>query len=68
MTNLEPIGFLDGLTALIIIAFGLIAAPIMYYKAYKMNAKFLQLGAVMSVFAVLLWFGPAIDFLTILLS
>jgi len=68
MAELELIGFLDGLTALIIIAFGFIAASIMYYKAYKMNAKFLQLGAIMSVFAVLLWLGPTIDFLTILLT
>ena len=68
MADLELLGLLDGLTATIIVAFGFIAAPIMYYRAYKMNAKFLQLGAIMSVFAVLLWLGPTIDFLTILLT
>jgi len=68
MAELGLIGFLDGLTATIIVAFGLIAGPIMYYKAKKMNAKFLQLGAIMSVFAVLLWLGPTIDFITILLT
>lgn len=68
MADLGLIGFLDGLTATIIVVFGFILGPTIYYKAYKMNAKFLKLGAVMSVFATLLWFGPTIDFLTILFT
>ena len=68
MADLELIGLLDGLTATIIVVFGFITAPIIFYKAYKMNAKFLQLGAIMSIFAVLLWLGPTIDFLTIIFT
>ena len=68
MADLELIGLLDGLTATIIVAFGFIAAPIIFYKAYKMNAKFLQLGAIMSIFAVLFWLGPTIDFLTVIFT
>ena len=68
MVDLSLLGWLDGLTSTIIIIFGFIAASIILIKAIKMNARILKYGAIMSYFSVLLWLGPTIDFITILLT
>jgi len=68
MANLTLFGFLDGITASIIIFFGFVASTIILMKAIKLNAKTLRMGAFMGYFSCLLWLGPTTDFITILLT
>ncbi len=59
------LGYLDGLTATAIIisatAFGLLS----FYKAKKLDAKFLAVAGILMIFIGLLWLGPFVDFILI---
>ena len=58
--------FLDGITATLIVIFGIVFAIIVLYKAKKMEARLLFYGALMGLFASLLWLGPCLDFLLVI--
>lgn len=68
MENLTLYGWLDGITAATIVLFGTIAATYIYFKAKKINARMLQHGSIMSFCSTLLWLGPTVDFITILIT
>ncbi|MFX1393807.1 MAG: hypothetical protein ACFFAH_09560 [Promethearchaeota archaeon] len=63
--NLELYDFFDGLTATLIVFFGIVFSAIVLYKAKKMEARLLTYGAFMGLFAGLLWMGPCADFISV---
>ncbi len=63
--NLTMEGWLDGITALFIVAFGTIVSIIILGVSRKIKAELLPYGAIMAFFASLLWLAPTTDFLTI---
>ncbi len=66
MLNLIVEGWLDGITALFIVAFGTIVSLVILRISRKIQAELLPYGAIMAFFASLLWLAPTVDFLTIL--
>ncbi len=65
---LDPTGWLDGITASIIVFSSIIFGCFFIYKGKKLNARLLILGGFMAAFTGLLWLGPTFDFLWILIS
>jgi len=63
---LSAIGWLDGLSAALIVisasSFGLLS----FYKSRKLEAKLLGIAGLMMVFTGLLWLGPFTDFLVVM--
>ncbi|MFW9818532.1 MAG: hypothetical protein ACFFE5_02885, partial [Candidatus Thorarchaeota archaeon] len=62
------LGWIDGLTATLIIlsstAFGLLSL----YKSIKLKAKLLTFAALTMFFVGCLWLGPTVDFFMVLIS
>ena len=65
---LELNGWLDGITASIIVFTSIIFGIFYIYKGQKLGAKLLTIGGFMAAFTGLLWLGPCFDFLWILIS
>lgn len=62
-------GWLNGLTALLIVVFSAIFGILMLIKSLRTEqTTVLMYGALMGLFAGLLWLGPATDFIMILLT
>ncbi len=59
----EFYGFINGISALLIVIFACSFSLVMMYKARKIEAKFLIHGSLMGLFTGLLWLGPAVDFI-----
>jgi len=69
MFQLTLIGFLNGLTAALIVIFATIFSTIILIRSLKNElASLLRYGGFMGLFAGLLWLGPAADFFSILLT
>ena len=68
MQDLTLYGWLDGITAMVIVFFGIIVSVIILNISRKIKAELLPYGAIMSIFAVLLWLGPTTDFFTVLIT
>lgn len=64
---LEPLGWLEGLTASGIILSASIFGALSFYHAKKLNAKLLLYAGLIIVFIGLFWLGPFIDFLLVLI-
>jgi hypothetical protein len=60
------IGFLDGVTASIIILSSTIFGILSFYNAKKLGAKLLYYAGLMMIFIGLFWLGPFVDFLMVL--
>ena len=65
---LSLIGWLDGLTALTVVLIGVIIGLISIYKSVKMEAKLLRITGIATLSAGFTLLGPAVDFLTILMT
>jgi hypothetical protein len=68
ISDLSTKGLLDGITALTVVLLGALFASIMYFRARKLDAKLLKHGALMGLFSVFLWMGPALDFLSMVFT
>jgi len=64
----SELGLLDGLTATGIILSATIFGLLSLYKSIKLKAKLLTIAALTMFFVGLLWFGPFIDFLLVLIT
>lgn len=65
---LSPIGWLDGLSAALIVISASFFGLLSFYKAQKLEAKLLGIAGLMMVFTGLLWLGPLTDFLVVLIT
>jgi len=65
---LDLTGWLDGITASIIVFSSLIFGAFYIYKGKKRGAKLLMLGGFMAAFTGLLWLGPTFDFLWVVFT
>lgn len=65
---LEPIGWLDGLTALSVVIAGTVFGLISIYKSVKLNAKLLGLTGLCVISIGFTLLGPAVDFIVILIT
>ena len=61
-------GMLNGLTASLVVVFATVFSIIFMIKAIKMDTKILKYGALMGLFAGLLWIGPMCDFISLFLT
>lgn len=64
----SELGLLDGLTATGIILSATIFGLLSLYKSIKLKAKLLTIAALTMFFVGLLWFGPFVDFLLVLIT
>lgn len=60
---LDIYGWLNGLTAILVVIFAITFGLTFLFRARKLNADLLKYGAFMGIFVGLLWLGPTIDFL-----
>ena len=65
---LDPLGWLEGLTASGIILSAFIFGALSFYHAKKLNAKLLLYAGLIIVFIGLFWLGPFSDFLFVLIT
>ncbi|MBD3254339.1 MAG: hypothetical protein GF383_04560 [Candidatus Lokiarchaeota archaeon] len=65
---LSPIGWLDGVTALIVVISGILFGVLSMIKSVKLEAKLLGITGLTTLSAGFVLLGPAVDFLTILLT
>ncbi|TFG20131.1 MAG: hypothetical protein EU529_15415 [Promethearchaeota archaeon] len=65
---LSPIGWLDGLSAALIVISASFFGLLSFYKSRKVEAKLLGIAGLMMVFVGLLWLGPLTDFLVVLIT
>jgi len=61
-------GYLNGISALGVLIINIIIGIYIMYKAIKLDAKLLKYSAVMVILIGLLWSGPSLDFIKILLT
>ena len=64
----STLGYLDGLTATGIILSSVIFGFLSFYHARKLGARLLGIAGVMMILIGLLWLGPFVDFLMILIT
>ena len=64
----STLGYLDGLTATGIILSSVIFGLLSFYHARKLGARLLGIAGVMMILIGLLWLGPFVDFLMILIT
>jgi hypothetical protein len=62
------IGWLDGLTASAVIIMAIIFGILSYYQSKKLEAKLLGIAGIMIFFSGLLYLGPFIDFMSLLIT
>ncbi|TFG08109.1 MAG: hypothetical protein EU539_03235 [Promethearchaeota archaeon] len=65
---LSLVGWLDGLTALTVVIFGLIFGLLSFYHSFKLDAKLLGITGLATTSVGFTLLGPAVDFLTILIT
>jgi len=65
---MEIMGFLDGLTAAVIIITALVFGSLSFFSARKLGAKLLYYAAALVVLVGLLWLGPFTEFLSVLIT
>lgn len=65
---LEPIGWLDGLTALSVVIAGTFFGLLSFYKSIKLKAKLLGMTGLCLICIGYTLLGPAVDFLNILIT
>ncbi|MHA1490647.1 MAG: hypothetical protein ACTSRI_13445 [Promethearchaeota archaeon] len=65
---LEPIGWLDGGTALCVVLFACFFGILSFYKSLKLKAKLLSVTGLAVLSAGFILLGPAVDFVTILIT
>lgn len=63
-----PIGWLDGITASIIVFVAAGFGIFFIYKGIKLKANLLTVGGLMTIFSGALWMGPVVDFLWVLFT
>lgn len=63
----SPLGWIDGLTAALIIVSSVIFGLLSLYKSIKLKAKLLAIAGVVMILVGMLWLGPTIDFLMVLI-
>ena len=68
MAPLTIIGWLNGITAMGILIFGIIFGIFIIYKSRKIEAKLLFLLGIGNILIALVWLGSCCDFLTILIT
>jgi uncharacterized membrane protein len=68
MFQLQPVGWLDGGTALSVVVFAAIFGVYSFYKSRKLNAKLLTITGIAIISVGFTLLGPAVDFLTILIT
>lgn len=61
-------GWLNGISALGVVLINLIIGFYSLYKSSKLKAKLLAITSITIIFVGLLWLGPAVDFITILVT
>lgn len=61
-------GYLNGISALGVLIIDFIIGIYILYKAWKLDAKLLKYSGVMIILIGLLWSGPSLDFIKILLT
>ncbi|MHA1268548.1 MAG: hypothetical protein ACTSPY_02055 [Candidatus Helarchaeota archaeon] len=66
--NLSLIEWLNGLTSLLIIIFAGLFGIFIFIRSKKQESSMLLFGALMGIFAGMLWLGPATDFLSVLIT
>ncbi|MBD3254369.1 MAG: hypothetical protein GF383_04710 [Candidatus Lokiarchaeota archaeon] len=66
--NLSLLGFVDGLTAFLIILSSVIFGIISFYHARKLEAKLLAIAGLTMIFVGLFWLGPSTDFFMVLIT
>jgi hypothetical protein len=62
------LGYLDGLTAAVIIITAVVFGSLSFFHARKLGAKLLYYAGALVVVVGLLWLGPFVEFLTVLLT
>ncbi len=65
---LDPLGWIDGITASGVVIFGIVFGLFFIYKARKTNAKILNYLGLANLFAGLTFLGVFIDFLFVLIT
>ncbi len=65
---MELLGWLNGISAMGVLTVNLIIGFYTLYKANKLKAKLLTVTSLTIIFVGLLWLGPTIDFLKILIT
>ena len=65
---MELLGWLNGISAMSVVTINLIIGFFSLYKANKLKAKLLTITSLTIIFVGLLWLGPTIDFLKILIT
>jgi hypothetical protein len=65
--NLNIIGWMDGITATLVVIFAGLFGILMYLKSRESGASLLAVGGGMGFFVGLLWLGPTSDFFSVLL-
>ena len=68
MAPLTIIGWLNGITAMGILIFGILFGIFIIYKSRKIEAKLLFLLGIGNILIALVWLGSCCDFLTILIT
>ena len=64
---ISPEGLLDGLTSLGIVLSAVLIGSFTLYKAIKLKAKLLGVAALTMILVGLLWLGPSVDLISLLL-
>ncbi|MHA1255098.1 MAG: hypothetical protein ACTSPS_05795 [Promethearchaeota archaeon] len=62
----STIGYLDGITASLILLSATIFGLLSFYHAKKLNARLLSVAGLTMVFVGLLWLGPFVDLISLL--
>jgi len=65
---LDPLGWIDGITASGVVIFGIVFGLFFIYKARKTNAKILNYLGLANLFAGLMFLGVFLDFLFVLVT
>lgn len=65
---MELLGWLNGISALGVLTVNLLIGFYSLYKANKLKAKLLTITSLTIIFIGLLWLGPSIDFLKVLIT
>ena len=65
---LEPLGWIDGITASGVVIFGIVFGFFFIYKARKTNAKILNYLGLANLFAGLMFLGVFLDFLFVIVT
>ncbi|TFF88221.1 MAG: hypothetical protein EU548_09135, partial [Promethearchaeota archaeon] len=67
-SNLSLFGWMNGISALLIVLSAGIFGLTMAFQSKNKNSKMLFFGGLMGFFAGMMWLGPAADFLSVMLT